>query len=178
MGLTLSESRSNSNKPLKLRADTPEDLSVFAAILQDALLPLRDAAYLKAEGRFVMVLNRFRWENDTVGEMLERKATEDADFNLAVGHYPGHQRVNCGLCFEQVESVRYRDIRLEDRDQILNLMTLSASDQTILLAFSGGGAIRLGVSKIRCYLQDLGEAWPTIWRPFHPQEEGLPEPQD
>ena len=48
--------------PLKLRAHDAEDLAALAACLQDALVPLADVVYLKAEKRFVMVANRFMWE--------------------------------------------------------------------------------------------------------------------
>ncbi len=48
--------------PLKLRAHDAEDLGALAACLQDALVPLADVVYLKAEKRFVMVANRFMWE--------------------------------------------------------------------------------------------------------------------
>ena len=48
--------------PLKLRAHDIEDLRALGACLQDALVPVADLAYLKAEKRFVMVANRFKWE--------------------------------------------------------------------------------------------------------------------
>ncbi len=37
----------------------------------------------------------------------------------------------------------------------------------VLLEFSGGGTMRLEVRGIRCHLEDLGEPWPTRWRPSH-----------
>ena len=47
------------SEPLKLRARDLEDMAVIASVLQDALVPLRDVAFLKREKRFVMVVNRF-----------------------------------------------------------------------------------------------------------------------
>jgi len=38
---------------------------------------------------------------------------------------------------------------------------------TIDLEFSGGATLRLGVSAIRAYATDMGEAWPTAWQPDH-----------
>ncbi len=41
---------------------------------------------------------------------------------------------------------------------------------------SGGGEISLEVSDIRCHLEDLGEPWPTRWRPGHAEAGPTPEP--
>ena len=48
--------------PLKLRAEDEEDLAVVSTILQDALVPVAEMAYLPEEKRFVLVANRFKWE--------------------------------------------------------------------------------------------------------------------
>jgi hypothetical protein len=37
--------------------------------------------------------------------------------------------------------------------------------------FSGGALVRLEVSSIACFLEDLGEPWPTPWLPLHETEE-------
>ena len=98
--------------PLKLRAHDIEDLRALATCLQDALVPVADLAYLKAEKRFVMVANRFKWEGgaqtapdpapDPVPEPAPEPASEparadrdsDARFEEADGG-PLYQRVNC-----------------------------------------------------------------------------------
>ncbi|MEE8562657.1 MAG: DUF2948 family protein, partial [Alphaproteobacteria bacterium] len=49
--------------PLKLRAVDAEDFAVLGACLQDALVPVQDMRFLGEENRFVMVANRFCWEN-------------------------------------------------------------------------------------------------------------------
>ena len=46
---------------LKLKARDPGDLDVIAALLQDALVPLNDAIFLKGDKRFILVVNRFKW---------------------------------------------------------------------------------------------------------------------
>ena len=48
---------------LKLRAEDAEDLAVISACLQDALVPVRDLAYVPEDRTFLLVANRFRWEN-------------------------------------------------------------------------------------------------------------------
>jgi len=47
---------------LRLLARDEEDLAVISAILQDALIPVSEMAYLPDERRFALVANRFRWE--------------------------------------------------------------------------------------------------------------------
>jgi hypothetical protein len=60
--------------PLKLRAEDAEDLDVVSACLQDAIVPLSDMEFLAGEKRFVLVANRFRWEN--CGETAEMPAID------------------------------------------------------------------------------------------------------
>ncbi len=167
-------------KPLKLRAHDTEDMRVIAGILQDALVPLSDVTYLKDEKRFILVANRFRWETDSglppenpgvSAEADDRGAetgeVEDASF----AEEAPYERVNCGVCFDKVRSVQVRNIDMGRKDQILNLLTVAATDKAIAMHFSDGGAIRLEVSAIRCHLEDLGEPWPTSSRPHHSAED-------
>jgi hypothetical protein len=161
--------------PLKLRAHDVEDLRALAACLQDALVPLADVAYLKPEKRFVMVANRFKWESGVLqpteaDSAPAGPAAPDARFEETEAG-PLYQRVNCAVYFDWVRNVRYRDLNPREKDQILSLLTLEAKPGAILLLFSGGGAIRLEVSDIRCHLEDLGEPWPTRWRPSHAEAE-------
>ena len=160
---------------LKLRARDADDLRTIAACLQDALVPLADTAFLKAERRFVMVANRFRWESLPGAAPAPEPAAEpaidgpgDARFEDADGE-PGtlYERVNCGLCFDNVQDVKVRGLDTRDRDQILSVLTLTSAPGAITFVFSGGAEIRLEAERIRCHLEDLGEPWPTRWRPTH-----------
>ena len=47
---------------LRLKAVDGDDLSVIAACLQDALIPLSEMAYLADEQRFLAAFTRFRRE--------------------------------------------------------------------------------------------------------------------
>ncbi len=160
---------------LKLRARDADDLQAIAGCLQDALVPLADTAYLKAEKRFVMVANRFRWEGaPDQARKLERspkrnpQETGDARFEDTDGESGAlYERVNCGLCFDSVRKVQFRGVDLRDRNQILSVLTLTHDPGGITIVFSGEAEIRLEVDKIRCHLDDLGEPWPTRWRPAH-----------
>jgi DUF2948 family protein len=160
---------------LKLRVRDADDLQTIARCLQDALVPLADTEYLKAEKRFVMVANRFRWEgvpdearNSGQSPDRDSEQTGDARFEDANGNSGAlYERVNCGLCFDSVRNVKFRGVDLRDRNQILSVLTLTYDPGAITIVFSGGAEIRLEVDKIRCHLDDLGEPWPTRWRPAH-----------
>ncbi len=132
---------------VRLRAGSVEDLSVIASLVQDAIVPLGDIAFIKEDHSFVLVLNRFRWEDE--GEADRR------------------ERVHAGLRFDTVRRVRYRNIDTRDRGQFLSLLTLAYDDGVASLHFAGGGAIRLDVDKLACALEDLGEPWPTTHVPRH-----------
>ena len=47
---------------LRLKAEDGDDLSVIAACLQDALIPLSEMVYLAEERRFLAAFTRFRRE--------------------------------------------------------------------------------------------------------------------
>jgi Protein of unknown function (DUF2948) len=144
---------------LKLRAEDADDLAVLSACLQDALVPVRDLAYVPDQQMFVFVANRFRWESRL------RPAPGDGE----------RQRILCAVNFSAVSGVSYRGFRRSDEDRILALLTIrpetGAAGSAIHLEFSGGAAIRLEVGRILCRAKDLGEPWPTRWHPRHDAEE-------
>jgi hypothetical protein len=172
---------------LKLRALDEEDFGVIAALVQDALVPISEMAYLPEEKRFVMLLNRFRWETaDSVdldphsGELPDQEPStpegapiEDAPFEEDETAPRRHfERTHCGLCFDRVVAVRTKGIDMRARDRILELLTIQVEDGAVLLVFAGDAMIRLVVEALRCRMEDLGEAWPTRWRPQHGFEDG------
>lgn len=164
--------------PLKLRARDAEDLKVFAAMLQDALVRPADITYLARERRFVMVVNRFRWERpdtdpsaspaapDGDDDGVQGDRQEDARFADA-GPRPLYDRVNAGVCFDRVKRVRTRNLDPRRKDQLLSLLTLHVVPGAVTLVFSDDALIRLDLAGVACHMEDLGEPWPTPWRPFH-----------
>ena len=139
------------DKPLKLRAGDIEDLTVLAACLQDAILPLSDIAYLPAERRFALVANRFRWER--------------ADKNR------GFERINCGISFQHVRAAKMKRIDRRDRGLLLDLLTLSAEEieggYAVSLICADDRVIRLELDRIEVTAEDYGLAWPTESKPAH-----------
>jgi hypothetical protein len=154
---------------LKLRAEDGDDLKIIAACLQDALIPLSDIHYVDAERRLIMVANRFRWEN--CPDLPEAPAAMTDGVECS-----NYERVNCGILFDNVTVVRRRGLDQRDRGRILELLTMNvetgdAGRMALTMLFAGGAAIRLEGVNIKCRISDIGEPWPTQFRPNHPSDD-------
>jgi hypothetical protein len=180
-------------RPLKLRARDLDDMAVIAAMLQDAVVRPAEMTYLAREKRFVMVVSRFRWEHPEAAALAaagEAAAAEDGpEGGLAGDGTEGEERaedvrfedagkrqlferVNAGVCVDRVRRVRTQHLDLRNRDQVLSLLTVEIRPDALTLVFSGGALVRLELAGIACHLEDLGEPWPTPWRPSHGSEAG------
>ncbi len=146
----MAEQRHRPTDALKLIARDEEDLAVISAILQDALIPVSEMAYLPEEQRFALVANRFRWEApaDRPRENLERRLT--------------------GLSIAGVTGVRRRGFSPGDPNRILALLAVRRVAGALQLDFAGFASIQLETAEILCHLDDLSEPWPTRWQPRHP----------
>jgi hypothetical protein len=137
---------------LKLTALDADDLSVISASVQDSLVAVRDCAYFKDEKRFVLLLNRFRWEADPTIESA-------------------HSRTHSALVFNEVTAVRRHDIPMNEPDRMLELLALAQEGaHSVTLRFAADRAIRLEIGRLACHLGDVGEPWTTPWKPAHPVE--------
>jgi hypothetical protein len=134
---------------LKLRAEDEDDLAIISAVLQDALVPVAEMVFLPDEQRFVLVANRFMWERKPVDKK---------------GHC---ERTLTGIAFDGVKAVRVRGFERTERDRILQILAVRAVPGSIVFEFSGDDAMRLETDQILCHLEDIGEPWPTPWRPRH-----------
>ena len=147
---------------LKLRAEDEDDLAVVSAVVQDALISVKDLTYDRAARSFTLVANRFCWEGKP-GE------ANGASF----------ERTLCAVSFADVERVSYRGFRRRDDERILSLLAIRLDNKprgdkprgdksrAIDLEFSGGATLRLNVAAIRVHATDIGEPWPTPWQPDH-----------
>jgi hypothetical protein len=146
----MAEQRVRSADALKLLARDEEDLAVISAVLQDALIPVSEMAYLPDEQRFALVANRFRWEapHDRPRDNFERRLT--------------------GLSIGGVTGVRRRGFNPGDPTRILALLAVRRVAGALQLDFAAGASIRLETAEILCHLDDLSEPWPTRWQPRHP----------
>ncbi len=165
---------------MKLRARDSEDLQVIAAVLQDAILPVKEMAYLPAERRFVLLFNRFKWERlpkegpAAALEAVQRREAEQDDEDVAFaeeGGGPVFERVHSALTFDGVQAARLRGIDRKDKARLLELLTIEAKAGEIVLLFAEEAAIRLQAKKVRVHLEDMGEPWPTPNLPNHGEDE-------
>ena len=137
---------------LRLTALDADDLAVISTHMQDAVLKAGDLSYLQKARKFALVVNRFVWEHGRRPEHFERR--------------------QAGLHFDRVNKVMAQNIRRDDADAVLSLLSIGfeegkAPSGAIVLDFSGGGSIRLEVECIEARLSDLGPAWATEHIPQH-----------
>ena len=77
---------------LKLIGKNEEDLKIISAYLQDSVVILKDILFLKKNRTFIMILNRFMWEDAEKGIFRENK------------------RIRCAVKFEEVLKVYAKNI--------------------------------------------------------------------
>ena len=150
------------SKPLKLLAESPADMTVLSAVIQDMTIKLSDMAYLPRQHRFAFVGNRFRWENS--------EPSGDAEFTQA------NERVRAACRFENVLRVAPRDG--PTKDHVLGVLNLEVKqhdngDFDLTLHFYGGGTMKLVCECLEIYVEDLSLPWTTAHRPDHgPDNDG------
>jgi len=139
---------------LRLRAADAEDLSVIAACLQDALIPLSEMAYLPDQRRFMACFTRFQ---------RERMVDPDRPGGLAQS-----QSV---LVAREIDAVKFRGLDSRFGGVRFELLTMIsepvAEGVHITLLFAGDAAIQLRAKAIAVTLEDFGEPWPASVLPRH-----------
>lgn len=133
---------------LRLLAEDEADLTVFSAALQDAVAKVGDIAYEPRARRLTIAFNRFRWEAGA------------------------RQRVRSALQVGGVLNVQTRRIRRDQRDAVLELLSITfepgeAPGGVLVLSFAGDGDVRLQVECVDAVLADVSEPWPTPRTPTH-----------
>jgi hypothetical protein len=141
---------------LKLLAEDEEDLKIISAHLQDAVMRVGDLVYLPRQHRFVLVLNRFCWED-----------CPDAGIGA---------RVLTGLHFDSVLKVQSQNVRQDDPDAVAELLAIHFTPAgengggMVDLLLAGGGRVRLHVECIDAAMRDMSEPRPAVARPEHDLE--------
>lgn len=135
-------------KPLKLYARDGDDMEVISAYLQDSVAQIGDMVFLKQQHRFVMLVNRFCWEQEAP------------------------MRVRSALQISGVASIQQRQLNLTRRDGIVSVLAAQfelkqSPSGVIQLVFSGGGEIRLEVEACEAILEDVTAPWAAASRPAH-----------
>jgi len=146
---------------LKLRAEDVEDITILSAYLQDAITMMGDIAYVKESRRFVMMLNRYVWENrcPETGDILPDKETACS-------------RIRTGLHFDDVLKISSQNVILSKKKQPLELLSIEANKRDdemfqVDFIFSGDGVIRLECEMVSAHMQDIGNPWPAKCHPKH-----------
>ena len=147
-------------RPLRLKAEDQDDLSVLSALAQDAVLPANEMRWERSRRRFSCLLNRFRWEDKAAADRQKRKP----------------ERVQALLAVEDVMTVVQQGLDVRDADTVLSLLTMSfepGEDGTgrIVLTFAGDGAVALDVETINVVLQDVTRPYASTSgrAPSHPE---------
>ena len=138
---------------LRLSALDVEDLAIVSAQMQDAVLLAGDMTYDPKRKQFVLLANRFAWDDP---ETPQRRRT--------------------GLHFDRVLAVKTLNMSHLEKDEVLSLLSvtfaeLDAPSGEVLLAFAEGATIRLVVECLECQMTDLGPAWAAIAVPHHDVED-------
>lgn len=149
-----------SSEPLKLLAKDAEDIQVIAAVLQDAIAPICEMAYHADENSFVMVVQRFKWD-----DMEEHSGLTSLSLNDEKGDV--FERVNCALDIAGVESVQFAGLNCHDPAVMLDLLTISYEAPYLHFLFAGEAKIRLKLANWGLKLCDFGESWPATHCPRH-----------
>ncbi len=142
--------------PLNLGALDADDLTIIAALTQDAVFPASEIRWERRAARFALLLNRVRWEDEGKGR-----------------HAP--ERVQSVLMFSNVQAVASQGVSKGDPDTVLSLLGIQfdlteAPSGTLTLTLAGDGAIRLTVEALEVTLKDVTRPYvaPSRKLPHHP----------
>ena len=138
---------------LKLLALNDDNLKVLSAHLQDSVVLVKDMIFLKKSRTFLMMVNRFMWEDIELGVFRENK------------------RIRCAVKFENVLEVKSRNISQKKKDKILELLSIDSevknNKKELLITFAGNNEIILIVEEINILLDDVGLPWKVKHVPKH-----------
>ena len=149
-----------SDQPLRLGIETPEDLEIASALVQDAVGLTGEISWMPKRRRLALLVNRFRWEDHTQAERQAR------DF----------ERVRSALVFDNVLAVRANGLDPSDRDTVFSILRLGFEmteepSGTVSLALAGDGALALDVEVLNARILDLTRPWAATRAPDHKLDE-------
>ncbi len=146
--------------PLRLKAMDGDDLQVLSSLVQDAVFPITEMRWQRSQRRFVLLLNRFRWEDRDAARKQGRPV----------------ERVQSLLAVEDVLAVATQGIDRGAADTVLSLLSVAfepGEDGTgaLFLTLAGGGAVRLNIEALEVTLHDVTKPYaaPSGRAPDHPE---------
>ena len=139
---------------LKLIVRNREDLKVISAYSQDSIVAVKDITFLKKNRIFVMIINRFMWED------IERGINRQS------------KRIRCALKFEGILKVKSKKINQKNKKKRLECLAIECNEILnknceIIFFFAGGGMITLISESIEAVMHDLGKPWNVRHTPKH-----------
>ena len=139
---------------LKLIGKNWEDLKVISAYLQDSIITVRDIVFLKKNKTFIMIANRFMWED------------------IEKGVFRKNKRIRSAIKFEEVIQVKSKNINQKNTKRSLECLAIKCSSTNnekykINIFFSGDSIITIISETIEVILHDLGNPWNVKNIPKH-----------
>ena len=139
---------------LKLIVRNQEDLKVISAYSQDSIVAIKDITFLKKNRIFIMIINRFMWED------IERGINRQS------------KRIRCALKFEGILKVKSKKINQKNKNKRLECLAIECNEilsknNEIIFFFAGGGVITLISETIEAVMHDLGVPWNVRHTPKH-----------
>ena len=144
------------DQPLRLTAETAEDLSVISALTQDGVSKISRVNWMARRRRFSILLYRFRWED------ADRARSEKRDY----------ERVASALCIDDVSAVRSRGLDHRDREAVFNTLNIEFEPGedgagVLRIACSGEAMFEFDVECLNVVLTDLTRPWAAGGIPEH-----------
>ena len=139
---------------LKLIGKNQEDLKVISAYIQDIIAIIKEMIFLKRNRIFVILVNRFMWED------------------IEKGLFREYKRVKSVLKFDNIFKVSAKNINQDTKDRNLELLAIKANldkdnMHEIKLIFSGSSILSLKAEEIEIMLDDQEISWSVKKLPKH-----------
>tara|TARA_B100001123_G_scaffold273406_1_gene304239 strand:- start:307 stop:756 length:450 start_codon:yes stop_codon:yes gene_type:complete len=139
---------------LKLIGKNEEDLKIISAYLQDSIILIKDIVFLKKNKTFLMIANRFMWEDVEKGVFRKNK------------------RIRCAIKFSEIFKVRSKNINQKNKNRPLECLAIAITQDLnnnykIKFFFAGDRMITIVSETIDVVVHDLGEPWIVKYMPSH-----------
>ena len=139
---------------LKLTGNKQDDIKVISAHLQDSVVTIRDIVFLKQNKTFILIVNRFMWEDVEKGVFRENK------------------RIRCAVKFGTALKVKSKNINQKKQKKPLECLAIKCTpvfDEVyeINIFFAGDSIITIISEAIDVIMDDIGKPWNVKHVPIH-----------
>jgi len=146
-----------SENPVRIKAESDADLQIISTLVQDAVGQNSEVSWMPRHRRFVLMLNRFRWE----------------DKNSASSQGRPFERVQSMLVISDVLKAAADGIDSRDKESIFSVLSIGFEPEKdgageLVITLAGDGAIRLKVECLDVCLTDMS-------RPYKARAKSAPD---